>query len=105
VSGEAWVSGSAQVYGSARVSGSAQVHGSARVSLSPFYLSGARWNVTITPQNIAIGCRCHSHEEWERFTDEEISKMDSCALEFWNEWRGLILSLAIKQRSLAPKEK
>jgi len=44
-----------------------------------------------------IGCREHSIEEWENFTDEEINKMDPGALEWWKEWKEMILKVAKKE--------
>ena len=43
---------------------------------------------------IHIGCQNHSIEEWENFTDEEISRMDKGALEWWKEWKEFILKVA-----------
>jgi hypothetical protein len=59
------VYGNAQVYGNAKVSGNAQVYGNAKVSgyakvlrCSDIVLwQGSPHSVTITPQNIAIGCQ------------------------------------------------
>jgi hypothetical protein len=58
----AQVSGSARVYDSAQVSGSAQVCGSARVVQSNDVIAiGIQpYNITITPQNIVIGCQIRS---------------------------------------------
>ena len=44
---------------------------------------------------IYIGCQCHTVEQWENFTDEEISKMAKGALEWWKEWKEVILKVAI----------
>lgn len=43
---------------------------------------------------IHIGCQNHTVEQWENFTDEEISKMDDAALEWWKEWKEVILKVA-----------
>jgi hypothetical protein len=43
---------------------------------------------------IHIGCQCHTVEQWEKFTDEEISKMDDGALDWWKEWKEVILKVA-----------
>ncbi len=39
---------------------------------------------------LCIGCQQHSIEEWEKFTDEQISEMDSGALEWWEKWKKFI---------------
>ena len=59
VSGNAWVSGNARVYGNA------QVFGDAKLSKSSDYIhiTMRPYNVTITPQNIAIGCQLRSRFE------------------------------------------
>jgi len=106
VYGYAWVSGNARVYGYAQVSGNAQVSGDAQVygdaqvsgnaniKKSPICISGSKWHITITNCNIAIGCELHTTEEWTNFTDKEISNMSDGALDWWNEWRGFVLSVA-----------
>ena len=55
--------------------------------------------------HIKIGCKLYKHTEWESFTDAEISKMDNGALEWWNEWRGTILSLSLGHQQRIAKLK
>ncbi len=43
---------------------------------------------------IDIGCQNHTITKWENFTDEEISEMDIGALEWWKEWKEVILKVA-----------
>ena len=43
---------------------------------------------------ICIGCQDHTIEQWENFTDEEISKMDNGALDWWKKWKEFILKVA-----------
>jgi len=43
---------------------------------------------------IHIGCKCHTVEDWEAFTDNEIAAMNTGALEWWNEWKDIILKVA-----------
>jgi carbonic anhydrase/acetyltransferase-like protein (isoleucine patch superfamily) len=71
VSGNAWAYGNAQVQGDAQVSGNAQVQGDAQVSGNAWVYGNAQvcgtaqiinvimapYSVTITPQNIVIGCQ------------------------------------------------
>jgi len=42
---------------------------------------------------VHIGCREHSIEEWENFTDEEIENMDDGALEWWKDWKEIIMKI------------
>ena len=74
------------VYGNAWVSGDAQK--------TPICISGLCWHITISDSLIKIGCECHTSEQWENFSDSEISKMDINALKFWNECREYIFSIA-----------
>ena len=41
---------------------------------------------------IKIGCKKYSAEEWDNFTDDEISQMDSDALEWWKKWKSFVLT-------------
>ena len=54
-----------------------------------------KYNITILVGiKIHIGCQTHTVEQWEKFTDEEISDMDDGALEWWREWKEFILKVA-----------
>ena len=103
---EAQVSGSARVYdsswvsGSALVSGLAWVSGSARViSLSClFHIIWKSYSITITPQNIAIGCRL-----WERGTFNktyrQIGKDEGMNDELINQFKSIVkLGTSIVER-------
>ena len=46
----------------------------------------AKYAITWTDTDLAIGCQQHSKEEWLDFTDNEIRAMDEGALEWWVEW-------------------
>jgi hypothetical protein len=50
---------------------------------------------------MAIGCEQHSIDEWMNFSDEEIDKMDTDALQWWKVWKPriqqLICELKIKR--------
>ena len=39
-----------------------------------------------------IGCQNHKVEQWKAFTDQEISRMDSDALSFWNQYKVMLLA-------------
>jgi hypothetical protein len=49
--------------------------------------------VYITTGHIRIGCQAHSLNDWKNFTDDQISEMDSKALNFWKENKELIVGL------------
>ncbi|EQB06207.1 hypothetical protein [Sphingobium baderi] len=47
------------------------------------FLSGFRWDITISATRMAIGCQDHELTRWWSFDDHHIEQMDSHALEFW----------------------
>ena len=57
-------------------------------------IDGMRWDVTILYGYMRIGCQHHHVDEWDKFTDDEISKMDSKALEFWKANKGKLITIA-----------
>ncbi|MGR1218539.1 pentapeptide repeat-containing protein [Metapseudomonas otitidis] len=48
------------------------------------------WPVTYTAEHMQIGCQLHLLSEWWAFGDEEISRMDSEALEWWKVWKPIL---------------
>ena len=52
-----------------------------------------RWTTYITKGQIRIGCQFHDLEKWKNFTDLEIKKMDSRALDVWKNNKDLIIGL------------
>jgi hypothetical protein len=50
------------------------------------------WDAYIYAETIRIGCQHHKHDEWLRFSDEEIQKMNSSALDWWAEYKPLIVA-------------
>lgn len=94
VFGEARVFGEAQVFGEARVSDKARVSGEALVSVTPLYLSGLTYSVTITDQHMAIGCQVHAIAEWRAFDDRRIAEMDGATgSRFWRDMGPALLAL------------
>ena len=81
--GDAWVSGNACVFGDARVFGNACVFGDARVSGDAWVkkinqcinILNLQFPITLTPQNIQIGCHLKTHKEWLKVTKKEAVKM------------------------------
>ena len=97
VSGNAWVSGDARVTGDARVSGDALVHGNAIIMTRDecITITNLDWNITVTPQNIAIGCQVRTHEEWLELTYKDARTLGMPKGE-WSFYRTLI-KLMIKK--------
>ena len=62
---------------------------------------GLTYVALITEGYMRLGCRRHTHEEWERFNDAEISVMDSNALEFWRQWKEPLLAMCKAHRTAA----
>jgi hypothetical protein len=58
---------------------------------TPISILNLAWPILITSQYLTIGCQRHTHEEWEKFTDDEIAKMESRASEFWKVNKSWIL--------------
>ena len=96
VSDNAQVYGNAQVYDNARVFGNAQVSGNAWVSGNALIFDNAqvygdswlesskdimniiipsKFSITITPQNITIGCQLKTRKEWLKVSKKEAIKM------------------------------
>ena len=57
-------------------------------------IDGMRWDVTILHGWMRIGCQHHYVDGWDKFTDDEISKMDEHALEFWKENKQKLITIA-----------
>lgn len=52
-----------------------------------------KYRIVYTATILQIGCEKHTIEEWEKFTDDEISKMDDGALEWWTKWKPIIMQI------------
>ena len=63
-------------------------------------LNGLRWPVSTDGKSIQIGCQHHSVDEWRAFDDRVIAKMDSAALEFWKEYKLVVLDLAEVRKNM-----
>ena len=48
------------------------------------------YSISFTKDILQIGCKRFSHTEWKNFSVDEIEKMDSQALSFWNKWKDFI---------------
>ena len=70
------------------------VFGEAQVSVTPLYLSGLTYSVTITDQHMAIGCQVHAIAEWRAFDDRRIAEMDGATgSRFWRDMGPALLAL------------
>ncbi|UYF76599.1 pentapeptide repeat-containing protein [Acinetobacter ursingii] len=60
---------------------------------APLIIPTLRWLVCINGFGyMRIGCQNHKVEQWKAFTDQEISRMDSDALSFWNQYKVMLLA-------------
>ena len=78
VYGNAWISGNAQVYGNAWVYGDARVYGNAQVKSITEIINiiiAFKFSITVTPDNIVIGCQLKKRSEWLKVTEEQAEKM------------------------------
>ncbi len=57
-------------------------------------INGMQWDVTILHGYMRIGCQHHHVDDWTGFSDDEISKMDDDALEFWQANKGKLITIA-----------
>ena len=57
-------------------------------------IDGMLWGVTILYGYMRIGCQHHHVDDWDKFTDDEISKMDDDALEFWQANKQKLITIA-----------
>ncbi|EHU2485652.1 pentapeptide repeat-containing protein [Acinetobacter baumannii] len=61
---------------------------------APLIVHGLRWNVIISGLGkMRIGCQEHSIEDWKSFDDARITRMDSEALDFWNQHKSMLLNM------------
>ncbi len=68
---------------------------------APIFLSGLRWEITITDNYMQIGCKRHLHNDWETFNQPEITKMAKGAGKWWKEHKKALLSLCKIHASVA----
>ncbi|UYF70517.1 pentapeptide repeat-containing protein [Acinetobacter ursingii] len=60
---------------------------------APLIIPTLQWLVCINGFGyMRIGCQNHKVEQWKAFTDQEISRMDSDALKFWNQYKVMLLA-------------
>lgn len=70
--GNAWVSGDAQVYGNAQVCGNARV---CDLSHVVNFVIASKFSITVTPDNVTIGCELRTREDWLGVTESQAVEM------------------------------
>ncbi|MFW1903628.1 pentapeptide repeat-containing protein [Acinetobacter baumannii] len=61
---------------------------------APLIVYGLRWYVVISGLGkMRIGCQEHAVADWKSFDDARITRMDSEALEFWNQHKSMLLNM------------
>ncbi|CUK21984.1 Serine/threonine-protein kinase B [Achromobacter xylosoxidans] len=63
------------------------------------------WPVTYTATHMQIGCQFHELERWWSFTDEQIARMDSSALEWWQKWKPVLHTIITMSPAVPGGEK
>ena len=63
-----------------------------------------RWQIGYTSDTMQIGCQRHLIAEWWEFSDDEISSMDSNALEWWKVWKPILQSIIAASPAVPTKE-
>ena len=64
-----------------------------KIPKNPLSIVGMRYWCLISDSYMRLGCKRFTHQEWSDFNDEEISEMDSKALEFWTQWKAPLLEM------------
>lgn len=66
------------------------------ITKAPMQIVNLRWMITIWDAHMQIGCEFHSHAEWAEFDDARIKQMDGNALDFWREWKEILMAMCKK---------
>jgi len=62
-----------------------------KLEKEPIQITGFKYSVLITKEQIKIGCELHKVAQWQKFTNKEIIAMDGKeALEWWRTYKDLI---------------
>ena len=75
-----------------------------KITKTPLSINGLRYWCLISNGYMRLGCKRFTHKEWTDFDDEKISEMDSCALEFWRQWKAPLLAMCEQHRSVISGE-
>jgi uncharacterized protein YjbI with pentapeptide repeats len=69
------------------------------IKRNPIHITcGLRYVALITDNYMRLECKRFTHEKWAEFSDDEISEMDSKALEFWKQWKEPLLAMCKAHR-------
>jgi carbonic anhydrase/acetyltransferase-like protein (isoleucine patch superfamily) len=101
VYGNSHVYGNAKVYGDTQACGASRVFGNSEVPIGHAEkpsdvrnIVGERYNVTILPEHIKIGCQLWNKDVWWNFTDRDIIEMDGKeGLKWWNKWKPILMAM------------
>jgi uncharacterized protein YjbI with pentapeptide repeats len=63
------------------------------IGQKPKQFLGLKYPVFFFKTHVKIGCEIHSLEEWEDFSDDEISDMDTVALQWWNRKKRYVIAM------------
>ena len=64
-----------------------------KITKAPLSIDGLRYWCLISDGFMRLGCKRFTHAEWVEFNDEQISDMDSDALEFWKKFKTPLLEM------------
>ena len=64
-----------------------------KITKTPLSIINLRYWCFISDGFMRLGCKRFKHDEWAEFTDEQINKMDSGALEFWTKWKTPLMAM------------
>ena len=96
VKGDQRVEGDQIVKGYQRVEGDQIVKGERNILgvMTKFSMSihQERYRIYFMSSLLKIGCKMFTPSEWDSFSDEEISRMDRGALEWWKKWKRFVLN-------------
>ena len=62
------------------------------------------WQIGYTHDIMQIGCQRHLITDWWAFSDDEISRMDSKALEWWKVWKPILKTMTTASPAKPTKE-
>lgn len=62
------------------------------------------WQIGYTHDIMQIGCQRHTIKDWWAFSDDEISRMDSKALEWWKVWKPILKTITTASPAKPTKE-
>ena len=71
-----------------------------KITKNPLSIVGMHYWCLISDSYMRLGCKRFTHQEWSDFNDEQISEMDSKALEFRTQWKAPLLEMC---KAHAPK--